>query len=54
MKIEFLSQQTDVLLVRASRGKFWIEIFLVFRWHVIGFWFLLGSGKQPDVGDVLL
>lgn len=41
MKIEFLSQQTDLLLVGASRGKFWIGILLVFHWHVIGFCFYL-------------
>lgn len=41
MKIEFLSQQTDLLLVGASRSKFWIEILLVFHWHVIGFCFYL-------------
>lgn len=52
MKIEFIAQQTDLLLVGARHGRFCIGIFLVFHQFVIGV--CMFFGQKTDVSDVLL
>lgn len=52
MKIEFLAQQTDLLLVGASHDRFCIGLFLAFHRFIIGV--CMFFGQQTDVSDVLL